>query len=49
MPPELRRLMAVLEHADSIVIKRVTEVARWLLAGQTLRRSSSHSSKRAAK
>jgi transcriptional regulator with XRE-family HTH domain len=49
MPPELRRLMAVLEHADPVVIKRVTEVARWLLAGGMLRRPSSHSSKRAAK
>jgi transcriptional regulator with XRE-family HTH domain len=49
MPPELRRLMAVLEHADPIVIKRVTDVARWLLAGQALRRPSSRSIKRATK
>lgn len=30
--PELRQLTAILERADELVIKRVTEVARWLLA-----------------
>src|SRR5689334_6794794 len=30
MSPELRQLVAVLEHADAVVIKRVTDVARWL-------------------
>ncbi len=41
MSPELRQLVAVLEHADAVVIKRVTDVARWLLAGPAPRRSSS--------
>jgi transcriptional regulator with XRE-family HTH domain len=40
MSPELRQLVAVLEHADGIVIKRVTDVARWLLAGAAPRKSS---------
>jgi len=38
MPPMLRQLVAVLEHADPIVVKRVTEVARWLLAAPVPRK-----------
>lgn len=49
--PELRQLMAVLERADATVIKRVTDVARWLLAGGTPRNlpSSPSPSKRTAR
>jgi transcriptional regulator with XRE-family HTH domain len=39
MSPELRQLVAVLEHADGVVIKRVTDVARWLLAAAPRKRS----------
>ena len=38
MPPMLRQLVAVLEHADPVVVKRVTEVARWLLAAPVPRK-----------
>ncbi|HWO23159.1 MAG TPA: helix-turn-helix transcriptional regulator [Kofleriaceae bacterium] len=47
--PELRQHLAVLEHADATVIKRVTEVARWLLAGPAPRKPSSSPSKRKAR
>src|SRR5204863_2069933 len=49
MSPELRQLVAVLEHADAIVIKRVTDVARWLLAGSAPRKLSLNPSKRKAR
>jgi transcriptional regulator with XRE-family HTH domain len=49
MASELRQLVSVLEHADPIVIKRVTDVARWLLAAQAPRNLSSSPSKRTAK
>jgi transcriptional regulator with XRE-family HTH domain len=49
MSSKLRQLVAVLEHADSNVLKRVTEVARWLLAGPAPRKSSSIPSKRKAR
>lgn len=49
MSPELRQLVAVLEHADAVVIKRVTDVARWLLAGPAPRKASSSSGKRKAR
>ncbi|HWO22420.1 MAG TPA: helix-turn-helix domain-containing protein [Kofleriaceae bacterium] len=47
--PELRQLVAVLEDADALVLKRVTEVARWLLAGRPSRGEPPGPSKRAAK
>ena len=34
MPAQLRKLTAILEDADATTISRVTEVARWLQAGQ---------------
>ncbi len=49
MSPELHQLMAVLEHADAVVIKRVTDVARWLLAGSAPRKVSSSPGKRKAR
>jgi transcriptional regulator with XRE-family HTH domain len=49
MSPDLRQLVAVLEQADAIVIRRVTEVARWLLAGRPLRNLSASPGRRAAK
>lgn len=49
MSPELRQLVSVLDHADVTVIKRVTEVARWLLAGPTPRKLSSSPGKRKAR
>jgi len=49
MSPELRQLVSVLEHADATVIKRVTEVARWLLAGPAPRKLSSSPGKRKAR
>ena len=49
MSPELRQLVAVLEPADATVIKRVTDVARWLLAGQAPRNQSSSQGKHAKK
>src|SRR5262249_13781452 len=49
MSPELRQLVSVLEHADATVIKRVTEVARWLLVGPAPRKPASSPSKRKAR
>jgi transcriptional regulator with XRE-family HTH domain len=49
MSPELRQLVAVLEHADAIVVKRVTDVARWLLVGSAPRKLSSSPGKRKAR
>lgn len=49
MRAELRQLVAVLENADAIVIKRVTDVARWLLAGQPARPRSSGPKSRTAR
>jgi hypothetical protein len=49
MSPELRQLVSVLEHADAVVIKRVTDVARWLLAGPAPRKLTSSPSKRKAR
>jgi transcriptional regulator with XRE-family HTH domain len=49
MSPELRQLVAVLKRADAVTIKRVTDVARWLLAGQAPRNVSSSSRKRTAR
>ena len=47
MSPELRQLAAVLDGADAIVVKRVTEVARWLRTTGTRRsRTIKKSSKR---
>lgn len=43
MPPMLRQLVAVLAHADPTVIKRVTEVARWLLAAPAPRKPAGRS------